>query len=407
MTLPSISLLRAVTLALATLCLVALDTGSAAKEPERPFGQNVRLRGNLNNSRLQLDRHKKAHVAFMGGSITEMEGYRPMVTELLKERYPETNFSISSAGISSTCSTTGAFRLASDVLSKGPVDLFFVEFAVNDDQDARHSWEECIRGMEGIIRHARSVNPNVDIVVTYFVNEPMIETLQKGGTPLSIEAHEAVAEHYGVSTINLAKQVAEEIAAGTLTWEQYGGVHPAPRGNAIAARMIDELLERAWKEPLSKGAMLAAHTIPETPLDPLSYWKGHFVDPAQAQLKIGWDLGVPDWKSLPGSKRERFTSIPMLSATEPGAELTLSFEGISVGAYIVAGPDAGIAEASIDGGPFQPVDLYHPFSKGLHYPRTVILGTASKAGRHQLVLRISKDTRSTGHAMRIMQFGVN
>jgi lysophospholipase L1-like esterase len=383
MTLPSISLLRAVTFALATLCLVALDTGSAAKEAERPFGQNVRLRGNLNNSRLQLDRHKKAHVAFMGGSITEMEGYRPMVTELLKKRYPETNLSITSAGISSTCSTTGAFRMASDVLSKGPVDLFFVEFAVNDDQDARHSREECIRGMEGIIRHARSVNPN------------------------SIEAHEAVAEHYGVSTINLAKQVAEEITAGTLTWKQYGGVHPAPRGNAIAARMIDELLERAWKEPLSKGAMLAAHTIPETPLDSLSYWKGHFVDPAQAQLKSGWDLGVPDWKSLPGSKRERFISIPMLSATEPGAELTLSFEGTSVGAYIVAGPDAGIAEASIDGGPFQPVDLYHPFSKGLHYPRTVILGTASKAGRHQLVLRISKDTRSTGHAMRIMQFGVN
>ena len=31
-------------------------------------------------------------------------------------------------------STTGAFRLERDVLSAGPLDLLFVEFAVNDDQ---------------------------------------------------------------------------------------------------------------------------------------------------------------------------------------------------------------------------------------------------------------------------------
>ena len=41
-------------------------------------------------------------------------------------------------GIASTCSVTGAHRLTRDVLSKGDVDLFFIEFAVNDDQDAGH-----------------------------------------------------------------------------------------------------------------------------------------------------------------------------------------------------------------------------------------------------------------------------
>ena len=45
----------------------------------------------------------------------------------------------SSIRIASTCSTTGAFRLRDDVLIKGPVDLFFIEFAVNDDQDAGHA----------------------------------------------------------------------------------------------------------------------------------------------------------------------------------------------------------------------------------------------------------------------------
>ena len=62
--------------------------------------------------------------------------------------------------------------------------------------------------MEGIIRHARALNPNVDIVVTFFVNEGMLKTLQAGQTPLTVEAHESVCEHYAVSTINLAREVA-------------------------------------------------------------------------------------------------------------------------------------------------------------------------------------------------------
>jgi lysophospholipase L1-like esterase len=377
-----------------------------AGEVERPFGDNVRTRGNLDHSRLRFQMEHKGSVAFIGGSITEMEGYRPMVCELLKKRFPETAFKFTAAGISSTCSTTGAFRLASDVFGDGPVDLLFVEFAVNDDQDAHHTRAQCIRGMEGIIRHARALNPNVDIVVTFFVNEGMLKTLQEGKTPLTVEAHEAVAEHYGVPTINLAKEVAEEISAGKLTWKQYGGVHPAPFGNAICARMIDELFERAWKSPPGVEAKMVAHAMPDAPLDSMNYERGRFIDPKEAKAEAGWTLGVPDWKNLAGSKRARFTSIPMLYATQPGAELTLTFEGTSVGAYVVAGPDAGMVETSVDGGPAVIIDLYHAFSKGLHYPRTVMLATVKK-GQHMLTLRVGKDTNSAGHAVRVMKFVAN
>ena len=364
------------------------------------------MRGELNNSRLQFESSKKGRVAFIGGSITEMDGYRPMIMDLLKKRFPQTDFSFVSAGISSTCSTTGAFRLESDVLAGGSVDLFFVEFAVNDDQDAHHSRAECIRGLEGILRHARTQNPNIDIIVTFFCNESMIKTLQDGKTPLTVEAHDAAAAHYAVPTINLAKEVAEEISAQKLTWKQYGGVHPAKFGNAICASMIDELLTRAWVQPLVPSTKPVPHALPE-PLDPLNYSAGRFIDPAQAKIKSGWTLAVPDWKALKGGKRERFTKIPMLSATEPGAELTLDFDGTAVGAFVVAGPDAGVAEASIDGAPFAAVDIYHAYSSGLHYPRTVMLGTDLKPGKHTLTLRMSAETHSSGHAMRIMQFTAN
>jgi lysophospholipase L1-like esterase len=387
------------------LMLLALFAPLAAADAP-PFGTNVQFRGNLNNSRFQFETTKKGRVAFIGGSITEMDGYRPMVIDILKKRFPATDFTFISAGISSTCSTTGAFRLESDVLAGGPVDLFFVEFAVNDDQDAHHPRAECVRGLEGILRHARTQNPNMDIVVTFFCNEGMIKTLQDGKTPLTIEAHETVAAHYSISTINLAKEVAEEISAQKLTWKQYGGVHPAKFGNAICASMIDELFTRAWVQPLAKDAKPVAHALPE-PLDPLNYSAGRFIDPATAKIKSGWTLSVPDWKSLKGGKRDRFTKIPMLSATEPGAELTLDFDGTAVGAFVVAGPDAGIAEASIDGGAFAPVNVFHAFSSGLHYPRTVMLGTDLKPGKHTLMLRMSNDTKSAGHAMRIMHFTAN
>ena len=389
----------------AVVAMVSVVVG--AENASLPFGDKVRLRGSFENARITFERTGKGTVAFIGGSITEMNGYRPMVCEILQKRFPKTAFTFIPAGISSTCSTTGAFRFGADVLGKGPVDLLFVEFAVNDDQDAHHTRAECVRGMEGILRHARQSNPNMDIVMTFFVNELILKTLQEGKTPLTIEAHEAVAEHYRVPTINLAKEVAEEITAGALTWQKFGGVHPAPFGNAIVARMIDQLFTRAWPAALAQAASLTPSLVPLTPLDPLNYANGRFIDLKEAKIKPGWTLGVPEWKALPGGKRDRFTSIPMLCADEAGAEATLAFEGTAVGAYIVAGPDAGVAEASLDNGPFKAVDLYHAYSKGLHYPRTVMLGAELQPGPHTLTLRISAETKSAGHAMRIMHFVAN
>ena len=181
----------------------------------------------------------------MGGSITEMNGYRPMLMEFLKNRFPETEFSFINAGISSTCSTTGAFRLQRDVLSKGPIDLFFLEFAVNDDQDARHSYDECIRGMEGIIRQVRNTNPSTDIVVTYFVNPKMLKQIQEGKNPLPMAAHEEVLEKYQISRVHLARELAQQINKGEFSWEKFGGTHPKIPGNRLCADMHQRLLDLA------------------------------------------------------------------------------------------------------------------------------------------------------------------
>ncbi|MFK7776692.1 MAG: SGNH/GDSL hydrolase family protein [Gimesia sp.] len=362
--------------------------------------KHIHQRGSYQNSKQKFETKKKGHVAFLGGSITEMNGYRPMVCQFLEKTFPETKFQFTNAGIASTCSNTGAFRTNRDVLSKGPVDLLFVEFAVNDDQDAGHSVTAAIRGMEGVVSQIRRHNPYADIVMVHFVNPSMLETIQQKKQPLSSSSHERVARHYQISTIDLASEVARLIQDKQLTWKQFGGTHPAPFGNAICAAMIEKLLTKSWKETSQRRK----HASPVKPLDPFSFHNGRLIDVKNAKLNFGWTIEIPQWDMISGSKRSRFTSIPMLSATKAGAELELDFKGTALGIFTVAGPDAGILEVSIDGGPFQPFDLYHKYSKGLHYPRSVVFNSQLKPGKHHAKIRLSEKSSSKGHAARIMSF---
>jgi hypothetical protein len=370
---------------------------------------NLRLRGNLNNSRITFEKTGAGTVAFMGGSITEREGYRPLVGAFLQKKFPAMKFNFINAGIASTTSITGAFRLQDDVLSHGPIDLLFVEFAVNDDQDGHYTRTQCIRGMEGILRHVWQANPNTDVVVTYFVNGAMIASFNvKKTDPLSSASHEEVLEHYGISGVELNREVAARIAAGTLTFAQYGGVHPGPIGNQLGANLIDQLLANAWAAPLDAQAAVVPHVLPE-PLDPNPYFNGRFIDVSRAQIVNGWTVGIPDWKAIGGDLRPHFANTKFICATTPGATLKLNFEGKAIGIYLLSGFDAGIVEASIDGAPAQRFDLFVGPAAALHYPCSIVFNDALAPGPHQLVLTITpdKNPKSKGTAARIIAFCAN
>ncbi|MCA9081612.1 MAG: hypothetical protein KDA58_13700, partial [Planctomycetaceae bacterium] len=69
--------LSIVVLLLATFGQRGLEVGHPLYAEE--LSPNVHLRGNFQNSRIRFEREHVGHVAFIGGSITEMEGYRPLV----------------------------------------------------------------------------------------------------------------------------------------------------------------------------------------------------------------------------------------------------------------------------------------------------------------------------------------
>jgi len=381
---------------------VLRSTGNIAMEIDEvaQWSQNnITLRDGFQNSLLQFENKEKGHVAFIGGSITEMQGYRPKLYKYLEDRFPETDFTFTNAGISSTCSNTGAFRFERDVLSKGSLDMLFVEFAVNDDQDAAHAYEEALKGMEGIIRNARKHNPKVNIVMTYFVNPGILNDYQQGKVGTSIQAHMAVAKHYNISSCNLAKEIADQITIGTLDWKTFGGTHPSDFGNSVCAGMIISMLEEGWKKK-------SAFKVLE-PINKYSFGNGKLFSPEKCNFNKKWTFGIPDWDNINGQKRNRFKKEKLLSSTKKSAKLSFEFSGTAVGIYLLAGPDAGVIEVSIDDSDFREYKLYHRFSKGLHYPRTIMFATELEKGNHVLKLRSVSKKSAKENAVRILNFVVN
>ena len=367
---------------------------------------HIKVRGHFSQTLTKLKKDRQLRIAFLGGSITQnQKGHSGMVPKLLRELSPGADVQALNAGLSSTCSTSGAFRLKSHVLDSGPVDLFIVEFAVNDDQDAAHASRECLRGMEGIIRQMRTLSPQTEIVMVHYLNTDIMETIQKGDVPVTIAAHEKVAEHYGVSTVSVAAEVALAIKGGKYTWKDYGGVHPKSFGYEIASRMIVSAITAGWERSDSPRD----RKLPKQ-LDAGNYAGGEFVPVGNATTSGEWKTGKPTRELLPiGGLRTQYSDYDLLRGEKIGDMLKLEFEGTAIGAFVLAGPDAGMVATRMDGGTFVEHDLYHRYSKGLNYPRSVMFHTDLKPGKHTLDLVVSDNANpaSKGHAVNILFFEVN
>lgn len=381
-----------------------LGTALHAADPE-PVGVSLGSRG-VSNFIARVEKDRKAHVAFLGGSITQNgKGHSSKVAAWLQERWPDVEFTFTNAGLSSTCSVSGAFRLDRDVLSKGPVDLLIVEFAVNDDQDAGHDSVTARRGMEGILRQYFAANPTGDMIVVQYVNPGILKAIQEGSSTVSVVAHEEVARHYGLANVNVGVALAAEIAAGRMTWEEdYHETHPNEKGYTFATNLIIRVI----KDTVS-GETPQTVTLPE-PLDPGSYASAKMVDPQKLDWLGGWKFGPVSEDLIPvGSIRGDYREYRALRSDEAGSHLYFSFSGTMLGAFVLAGPDAGSLEISIDGSAWKKVDLFHSFSKSLNYPRSVILADDLSPTLHQAVIRVAESVPegSEGTTATILHFEVN
>jgi sialidase-1 len=374
----------------------------------KPNKEYFTLRKGLANAFARFHDGGTATVAFLGGSITASKGWRDEVEQYFTSGFPKTRFTFVRAGVSSLGSVPHAFRLERDVLSAGRIDLCFVEAAVNDPTNFTPS-QRMTRGMEGIVRHLRRVQPFCDIVHLHFAMPEHLTDYRAGRTPEVIQRHERVAERYGNPSLDLAKEVTERIAAGEFDWDRdFKDLHPSPFGHRLYAKSIIRLLNAAFANPARPLPPPTSHPLPP-PVDAHCYDRGKLVSPDAAANLKEFTLN-PRWHPTDGKgTRAGFVDVPALVGTVPGASLELRFTGTAVGLFLTSGPDAGRLEYTVDNRPYPLLETFTPWSTGLHLPWALILADDLKPGPHVLRVHLAAEhhAKSTGTVLRLIHFLVN
>lgn len=395
------------------ILLCFLSIGSQAQTPDTtahnklPYRNYFNLREGIGNFYNTCKQKHTATVAFLGGSITHNPGWRNKVCDWLTDRFPETRFRFIAAGIPSLGSLPHAFRLQRDVLDSGTIDLLFIEAAVNDRVNKTDSIIQ-VRSLEGIVRHAKITNPYMDIITMSFADPYKTSDYDKGITPVEIANHVMIATHYRLPSINLGKEVHDKMRNQEFDWvKDFKDIHPSPFGQELYYENIKQLLLDAEVQ-FNKNNSSRQSRLPKA-IDAGAFVNGNYLDIHKANADEGWTKHER-WKPKDSAKtRDGFVNVPVLEATEPGALLILSFTGTAIGMAVVAGPDAGIIEYSIDKGKWKKINLYTEWSARLHLPWYVLFDSALKNKQHVIQLKISNEqpVAGKGHACRIVQFLVN
>lgn len=398
-----------------SLCLLFFcgigNEGYARQKEPVPFSDYIHIRNGLGHVRKAIARNRQTNVAFLGGSITHNPGWRDSICNYLRSAFPQVRFKFIAAGIPSLGSLPHAFRLQRDVLDSGKIDLLFLEAAVNDQVNHTDSVLQ-VRALEGIVRHAKYTNPQMDIIMMSFADPDKTRLYDQDIVPVSVANHELIAGHYGLPSINLAKAVRDKMAHGEFSWERdFVDLHPSPFGQALYYKAIRELLTNQLAERNKKAYIHKENTGGGLPpaLDKASFTNGYYYAVGNATASTGWKL---DQYWVPGDQlptREGFVHVPVLYALQPGATLSLKFKGNAAGIATVSGADTGMIVYHVDNGPEQVIDLFTEWSKFLYLPWYVVLASGLPEGDHTLYLKISteKNQASKGYACRIVNFLIN
>jgi sialidase-1 len=280
----------------------------------------------------------------------------------------------------------------------------FIEAAVNDQVNGTDSITQ-VFALEGIVRQAKKSNPGMDIIMMSFADPDKIKAYNNGNIPVAVANHEYIAGYYHLPSINLAKEVRDRIANKEFSWENdFKDLHPSPFGQRLYFKTIKDLLIKGFGQ--SSGNFRPK--LPE-PIHKKNFENGIYARIEEAVGDSKWKL-VNNWApddNVP--VRDKFVHVPVWAAASPGAVLTFTFKGNAVGMAVISGPDAGMVNYSIDGGALKQIDLFTPWSSGLHLPWYVLFAKEMTNKKHTLRLMISdqKNSRSKGNACRIVHFLVN
>lgn len=341
----------------------------------------VRVRGELTNTKRKLAEGGLT-VGFIGGSITDGRpghNWPEPVARWLVANYPDARIAVENAGIGATGSDLACFRAKRDLIDRG-CDLVFVEFAVNDNDVATDRRQKT---REGLLRQLLA-SGTTDVVLVYTYCRDMYEPMTEGRLPPSIEEFEALAEHYGLSSVWMGLHALNEVKAGLLRWEEWlpDNLHPTERGSySYGESVIGYLrsaLAHAQNEALPEVAKASAG-LPE-PLDP-GHWQQVSILPFE-DIRTEGPWMIKRWVTLEWIDRA-------LSTSAIGAKLAFSFEGRGFALAFDFGKLSAECRYRIDGGEWQATSrARHDWCGPTGWLKMETLADHLPGGRHEVELEV-------------------
>ena len=317
------------------------------------------VRNGLPNFFQKLERGESVNIAYLGGSITQQDGWRPKTLQWFREQFPQAKISEIHAAIGGTGSDLGVFRLKQDVLDHSP-DLLFVEFAVNDggvEPDRIH------QTMEGIVRKTIRNDPTTDICFVYTLVGAWTQTLRDGKFPRAASAMEAIADHYGIPSIHMGLRVAILEGEGKLIFKSAkpkteeekkalegkilfspDNVHPyTDTGHELYLQAVARGMNQ-----IRKIGKPGPHTLPN-PFTEKNWENANMLPLSKAELSSGWRKLDPETNAI--AKRFQNRMPAMYYTNQPGESIRFQFKGTCVRIYDILGPDCGQVNVKIDQNP--------------------------------------------------------
>lgn len=239
------------------------------------------------------------NVAFLGGSLTWgaqatdplRTSYRALVSQRLRETYPQAHFTFEDAAIGGTGSQLAAFRLERDVLAYRP-DLVFLDFTINDDPYSAPVIDR-LASYESLVR--RLVQAGIPVVQMIL---PAKRDVLPHPAPRPLDAkHKEIGDAYNLAIGDAVALVQSRVAEGKATPDQLWDVagddtHPGDAGYALYA----EVAWNALRQGIEQNKICR---VPASMLNPETYMTvNRYLLVEVNPLPRGWQVANPNRSAI-------------------------------------------------------------------------------------------------------------
>lgn len=280
---------------------------------------------------------KEVNIVYIGGSLTQANGWRVMLGDYLKEKYegmvPGRTINNINAGVGGTGSLFGLVRLNEDVISKNP-DMVFVEFSVNDTGLRE---EEIIKSAEGIVRRLQSMEkpPIINFIYTHPASMVNVS-----------EVYSKIAEYYNIPEIDFTKRFNElgYYVGGKDAGINYYYIEDKVHANVFGhTEWTEYAKERIEENPQKYFRHSALKQVPYNK-DNYSWISCGYISAAEALTKniIKTDNVHADGEDL---------------IIEPGGSISMEYSDKALAVFGELGPDNSVAQIYINGNFYTSKDM--------------------------------------------------